>query len=78
LSEEKQPLSRLMSGFVFLLAKPEFYSHLASWRMVIRTPAHSTGFTTAAIGVVVILEGSGKVIEKVWTKDRVLFYDCLG
>jgi hypothetical protein len=26
-------------GFVFLLAKSEFYSHLASWRVVIRTPA---------------------------------------
>jgi hypothetical protein len=26
-------------GFVFLLANPEFYSHLASWRAVIRTPA---------------------------------------
>jgi predicted RNA polymerase sigma factor len=25
--------------FVFLLANPEFYSHLASWRVVIRTPA---------------------------------------
>jgi hypothetical protein len=24
--------------FVFLLAKPEFHSHLASWRVVIRTP----------------------------------------
>jgi hypothetical protein len=27
-------------GFVFLLANPEFYSHLASWRVVIRTPAN--------------------------------------
>jgi hypothetical protein len=27
-----------VSGFVFLLANPEFYSHLASWRVVIRTP----------------------------------------
>jgi hypothetical protein len=26
------------SGFVFLLVNPEFYSHLASWRVVIRTP----------------------------------------
>jgi hypothetical protein len=30
-------LARLASGFVFLLANPEF-SHLASWRVVIRTP----------------------------------------
>jgi hypothetical protein len=29
----------LVSGFLFLLAKPEFYSHLAGWRVVIRTPA---------------------------------------
>jgi hypothetical protein len=32
-------LTRLASGFVFLLAKPEFYSHLASWRMVTQAPA---------------------------------------
>jgi hypothetical protein len=31
-------IARLASGFVFLLANPEFYSHLASWRVVIRTP----------------------------------------
>jgi hypothetical protein len=31
-------LTRLASGFVFLLAKPEFCSHLASWLVVIRTP----------------------------------------
>jgi hypothetical protein len=30
---------RLASGFVFLLANLEFYSHLASWRLVIRTLA---------------------------------------
>jgi hypothetical protein len=28
----------LASGFVFLLANPEFYLHLASWRVVTRTP----------------------------------------
>jgi hypothetical protein len=28
----------MASGFVFLLANPEFCSHLASWRVVIRTP----------------------------------------
>jgi hypothetical protein len=27
-----------VSGFLLLLANPEFYSHLASWRVVIRTP----------------------------------------
>jgi hypothetical protein len=32
-------LARLASMFVFLLAIPEFYLHLASWRVVIRTPA---------------------------------------
>jgi hypothetical protein len=31
-------LARLASGFVFWLANREFYSHLASWRVVIRTP----------------------------------------
>jgi hypothetical protein len=25
--------------YLFVLANPEFYSHLASWRVVIRTPA---------------------------------------
>jgi hypothetical protein len=35
----KKTLASLASGFIFLLANPEFYSHLASWRMVIRTPA---------------------------------------
>jgi hypothetical protein len=35
----KKDLARLANGFAFLLANPEFYSHLASWRVVIRTPA---------------------------------------
>jgi hypothetical protein len=35
---EKTP-TRLVSGFVILLANPEFYSHLMSWRVVIRNPA---------------------------------------
>jgi hypothetical protein len=38
-SEREKTLDRVASGFVFLLAKPEFYSHLASLRMVIYTPA---------------------------------------
>jgi hypothetical protein len=37
--EGKKALARLASGFTFLVANPEFYSHLASWRVVIRTPA---------------------------------------
>jgi hypothetical protein len=32
-------LGRLASGFAFLLANPEFHSHLASWQVVISTPA---------------------------------------
>jgi hypothetical protein len=32
-------IARLASGFVFLLANPEFHLHLPSWRVVIRTPA---------------------------------------
>jgi hypothetical protein len=35
----KKKLSRLASRFVFLFANPEFYLHLASWRVVIGTPA---------------------------------------
>jgi hypothetical protein len=35
---EKKQLARLASGFVFLLASPEFYSHLASWRVIMCTP----------------------------------------
>jgi hypothetical protein len=38
-SEGEKTLARLVSGFVFLHANPEFYSHLASGRVVIRTPA---------------------------------------
>jgi hypothetical protein len=34
----EKTLTRLASGFVCLLANPEFYSHLASWQVVIRTP----------------------------------------
>jgi hypothetical protein len=34
----EKKLARLASGFVFLLANPEFYSPLASWRVVNRTP----------------------------------------
>jgi hypothetical protein len=34
----EKTLARLASGFVFLLANSEFYSHLANWRVVIRTP----------------------------------------
>jgi hypothetical protein len=30
-SERKKNLASLASGFVLLLAKPEFYSHLVSW-----------------------------------------------
>jgi hypothetical protein len=37
--KREKKLVRLASGFVFLLTNPEFYSHLASWRVVIRTPA---------------------------------------
>jgi hypothetical protein len=37
---EGKKIARLASGFVFLLAIPEFYSHLASWRVVIRTPGY--------------------------------------
>jgi hypothetical protein len=35
---EGKKLARLASEFVFLLANPEFYSYLASWQVVIRTP----------------------------------------
>jgi hypothetical protein len=37
---EKNTLARLASWFLFLLAKHEFISHLASWRVVIRTPVY--------------------------------------
>jgi hypothetical protein len=37
---KKKSLASLASGFVFLFANPEFYSHLISWRVVIRTPAY--------------------------------------
>jgi hypothetical protein len=35
--------ARLASGFVFLFANPEFYSHLVSWRVDIRTPDYVHG-----------------------------------
>jgi hypothetical protein len=34
----EKTLARLASWFVFLLANPEFHSHLASWRVVTRNP----------------------------------------
>jgi hypothetical protein len=37
-SKRKKILARLASGYVSLLANLEFYSQLASWRVVIRTP----------------------------------------
>jgi hypothetical protein len=36
-------LARLASGFLFWLANPEFYTHLASWQVVIRTPEDTLG-----------------------------------
>jgi hypothetical protein len=41
LNEREKYPSPAASGFVFFLAKPEFYSHLASWRVAIRTPVIS-------------------------------------
>jgi hypothetical protein len=38
----KKQLARLASGFVLLLDNPEFYSHLASWRVVIYTLIYDT------------------------------------
>jgi hypothetical protein len=43
-SERKKNLTRLASGFAFVLANHEFYSHLASWRVVIRTPTYCLVF----------------------------------
>jgi hypothetical protein len=37
--EGKKKLARLASKLAFLLAKPEFHSHLVSWRVFFRTPA---------------------------------------
>jgi hypothetical protein len=37
-SDREKTLARLASVFVFLLANHKFYSHLASWRVVICTP----------------------------------------
>jgi hypothetical protein len=34
----EKTLAMLASGFVFLLANPEFYSQLVSWRVVIHVP----------------------------------------
>jgi hypothetical protein len=48
LVREKKILVRLASGFVYLFAKPEFYSHLASWRVVIRTSANTSLTRTEA------------------------------
>jgi hypothetical protein len=43
----KIKLTRLASGFVFLLAKPKFHSHLTSWGVVIRIAAFLfSGFHT--------------------------------
>jgi hypothetical protein len=39
ISERENTLANLASGYLIFLAKSEFRSHLASWRVVIRTPA---------------------------------------
>jgi hypothetical protein len=36
--ERKKPSPDWRVKFVFLLTNPVFYSHMASWRVVIRTP----------------------------------------
>jgi hypothetical protein len=36
----KKNLTRLLIGFVFLLANPELYSHLASWQVVLAPLAY--------------------------------------
>jgi hypothetical protein len=64
----KKNLARLVSGFVFSLAKPEFYSHLVSWRVVIRTPVlmwkhYCTCFCTGRM-----------VADQLWVDDE----DCVG
>jgi hypothetical protein len=39
--EGRKTLARLANGFVFLLANPEFYSHLVSWSVVKLAPLHT-------------------------------------
>jgi hypothetical protein len=48
----KKILARLASGFVFLLANSKFYSHLASWLVVIRTPDVRTPPTASVLPLV--------------------------
>jgi hypothetical protein len=47
--EGKKFLARLAGGFIFLLANPEFYSHLASWRVGIRTPVYIMCFSVSQV-----------------------------
>jgi hypothetical protein len=47
--ENNWPIARLASGLAFLLANPEFYSHLASWRVVIRTPDFSLTYLSRTV-----------------------------
>jgi hypothetical protein len=58
----KKSLARMASGFVFLLANPEFYSQLASWRVVIFTPANPC----ASHWFVVINCGGGLSMTHYW------------
>jgi hypothetical protein len=62
-------LARLASGFVFLLAKPEFYSHLASWRVVFWTPVHVT-FLTKIQSIVQDFIGFQPKLQKKLTKTQ--------
>jgi hypothetical protein len=42
---EKNTLASVASRFLILHAKPEFNLHLASWRVVFRTPAYNYKYT---------------------------------
>jgi hypothetical protein len=64
--EEKKLFARLASGSVFLLAYPEFYSHLASWQVVNRTPALLQGHASLPHMVKPVREGVSLCLS-VWS-----------
>jgi hypothetical protein len=58
--EKKKP-ARLASGVLFLLAKPGFYSHLASWQVV----TVNLGYRTSDIGTLAYRDTPKHVPAKV-------------
>jgi hypothetical protein len=66
----KKQLARLTSEFVFLLAKPAFYLHLVSWRVVIRSPGYCS-YQAMAIVLLPLHEAENNLMLTFWFSSNV-------